>query len=94
MPEEELESELPPIDVKELLQVNLRNTTEKPIKIERTSSRRKRDYVILTFVGNLSLVVILMLGSLNAVSVVFFISGLTLFNTGLPWVMFVVMDDY
>ncbi len=94
MPEEELERDLPPIDVKELLQENLRNTTEKPINIERPPSRRKRDYVILTFVGNLSLIVLLMLGSWNAVSLVFFISALTLFNTGLAWVMFVLMDDY
>jgi len=94
MSDEESEREPQPIDVRDILQENLRNANEKPIEFERTSSRRNRDYVILMIVGNLLLTGLLMLGSRNAVSVIFFVSGLTVFNVALAWVMLAVISDY
>ncbi len=88
------EREPPPMDVRDILQENLRKTTEKPIDTERTSSRRNRDYVIVVIAGNLLLTGLFLLGSRNAVSVIFFISGLTVFNAALAWVMFAVISDY
>jgi len=61
--EKESEREDRPIDVRDILQENLRNANEKPIEFERTSSRRNRDYIIMTIVINLLLTGLFMLAS-------------------------------
>ncbi len=51
-------------------------------------SRRKRDYFVSLLVGNAALSV----GT--AIMPVFGVAGLIIFNCGLTWVMWFVMDDY
>ena len=94
MTEDQPEQEPPPMDVREILQDNLRHRKDKPIEIERTSSRRNRDYIVVTILANLLLTGLFFLGSRNAVSVIFFLSGLVILNGALAWVMFAVISDY
>jgi hypothetical protein len=51
-------------------------------------SRRQRDYFLSLLVGN----VVLVVGTV--INPVFGGAGLIIFNVGLAWVMWVVMDDY
>jgi hypothetical protein len=98
MPDDEKQrdsrDEPPAMDPLEILQENLRNRREEPIELQRTSSRKNRDYLILLIVGNLVLAGLFMLGSRNAVSVVFFVGALAVYNSSLTWVMLVVLSDY
>lgn len=51
-------------------------------------SRRKRDYVVSLLVGN----AVLLVGTI--INPVFGGAGLIIFNVGLTWIMWFVMDDY
>ena len=51
-------------------------------------SRRKRDYLLSLLIGN----VLLIVGT--TINPVFGVAGLILFNVGITWIMWVVMDDY
>ncbi len=55
---------------------------------ERRPSRRKRDYLITMILGNIALLV----GT--AISPVFGAAGLIIFNLGITWIMWFIMDDY
>lgn len=54
----------------------------------RRASRRKRDYIVTSLAGNALLVAAIWLQP------VFAIAGIILFNIGLTWIMWFVMDDY
>jgi hypothetical protein len=56
--------------------------------IPKRRSRRNRDFFVAFIAGN----ALLILGTL--LQPVFGGAGLVLYNVGLPWVMFAVMDDY
>lgn len=51
-------------------------------------SRRKRDYLLAMLVGNAVLVVC------TIIAPVFGAAGLVIYNVGLTWVVWGVMDDY
>jgi len=51
-------------------------------------SRRKRDYIIAMVAGNLALV------AAAIVSPIFGGAGLVIYNVGLTWIVWGVMDDY
>jgi hypothetical protein len=51
-------------------------------------SKRKRDYFLTLLGGNLLLAFAL------TIQPIFAVAGLILFNIGLTWIMWVVMDDY
>ena len=61
------------------------NDVVMPVK---RASRRKRDYIVSLLVGNAVLVVC------TIINPVFGGAGLVLFNVGLTWIMWFVMDDY
>jgi hypothetical protein len=79
-------------DVRSLLRANLahdnaaglNDLTPKP----RRASRRKRDYWVALILGNLALV------AATIFMPVFGGAGLVIFNVGLAWIMWFVMDDY
>lgn len=52
------------------------------------ASRRKRDYIFAMIVGNFALLI----GT--AIQPIFGAAGLIIFNLGLTWIMWFVMDDY
>lgn len=54
----------------------------------RRPSRRKRDYFLTLVVGNI------VLFASSALMPVFGAAGLIIFNVGLTWIMWFVMDDY
>ncbi|MCX6953597.1 MAG: hypothetical protein NTV51_15710 [Verrucomicrobia bacterium] len=62
----------------------LNRLAEKP----RRRSRRKRDYAIAMILGN----AVLLMGT--AIMPLFGIVGLIIYNLGLTWIMWFVMDDY
>jgi hypothetical protein len=82
----------PPVDVHSILQDNL--AREKAAGLHDLAplpprrSRRRRDYLIALFAGNAFLAVGFVLQP------VFAGAGFIIYNTGLHWVLFVVMDDY
>ena len=82
----------PHTDVHVLLQDNLRRANEagaNDVKDRpRRRSRRKRDYIVASTIGNLVLLVC------TAISPIFGAAGLIIYNVGLTWVVWVVMDDY
>lgn len=55
---------------------------------ERRPSRRKRDYLAALLLGNAALIVGTMLNP------VFGAAGLIIYNVGVTWIMWFVMDDY
>lgn len=62
----------------------LNDISERP----RRPSRRKRDYWLAIAFGNLVLIVA------TAIMPIYGIAGIIIFNTGLTWIMWFVMDDY
>lgn len=54
----------------------------------RRRSRRRRDYVLAMIFGNL------VLAGCTLVAPVFGVAGLIIYNVGLTWVVWAVMDDY
>ena len=79
-------------DVHALLQQNLAHANaaglnELAAKPKRRS-KRKRDYFLSLIVGNAVL-----LGA-TAIQPIFGAAGLIIFNIGLTWIMWFVMDDY
>lgn len=54
----------------------------------RRRSKRKRDYILTMIVGNLLLLLA------TVVAPVFGLAGLMIFNVGLTWIMWFVVDDY
>jgi hypothetical protein len=51
-------------------------------------SRRKRDYLLSLLIGNAVLLIA------TVISPIFGGAGLIIFNTGVTWIMWFVMDDY
>jgi len=64
------------------------------VTIRPTKSRRKRDYWLLLFSVNTTIATVGWLGRANVVVVVFTLAGFVIFNLGLAWIMWFVMDDY
>jgi len=64
------------------------------VEIKETKSRRRRDYWLVLLGGNLLLGGVAVLGRSNAVVLVYDLAGFVIFNLGLTWVMWFVMDDY
>lgn len=62
----------------------LNDLAEKP----RRPSRRKRDYAIAMILGN----AVLLVGT--AIMPIFGVAGLIIYNLGLTWIMWFIMDDY
>ena len=54
----------------------------------RRRSRRKRDYLVAMIVGNLLLLVA------TVFAPVFGLAGLVIFDVGVTWIMWFVVDDY
>lgn len=54
----------------------------------RRASRRKRDYWISLLIGNL------VLAGCTVIMPIYGAAGLIIFNVGLTWIMWFVMDDY
>jgi hypothetical protein len=84
-------------EVHEILRANLSKANEDgannvELRPKRTS-RRTRDYWLLTIAVNLFFV-IAMVASRNVATLVFGAAGIILSNIGLVWVMWFVMDDY
>lgn len=81
-----------PNDVRTMLGGNLTAANKaglNEVKVPtRRASRRKRDYILALIAGNL------FFGFGTVVSPVFGGAGLILYNSGLTWVMWVVVDDY
>jgi len=66
---------------------------EVELKVPRMS-RRKRDFWLLLVLGNMLVVALVALGSLNPMSVIFGLSAMVLLSLGLTWIMWFVMGDY
>lgn len=64
------------------------------IELRPGKSRKRRDYWLVLLGGNLLIVGGTSLVNLNVVSLLFAGSGLILFNLGVTWVMWQVIDDY
>ena len=64
------------------------------VEIKPTRSRRRRDYWLVLIAGNLVLAGVAVLGRSNAIVLVYDLAGFVVFNLGLTWVMWFVMDDY
>jgi hypothetical protein len=62
-------------------------------KRRRLISRRTRDFLLVVGLADFA-IVCFMKKYMNAVSMVYGISAVTLLSTTVAWVMFVVMDDY
>jgi hypothetical protein len=60
---------------------------------QRLISRRTRDFLLIVGLADLA-IVCFMKKYLNAVSMVYGISAVTVLSTTVAWVMFVVMDEY
>ena len=79
-------------DVRSLLRANLAHDNAAGLNEltpqPRRASRRKRDYFVALILGNLVLV------GATIFMPVFGGAGLVIFNVGLTWVMWFVMDDY
>jgi hypothetical protein len=60
---------------------------------QRLISRRTRDFLLLVGLADLA-IVCFMKRYMNAVSMVYGLSAVTLLSTTVAWVMFVVMDEY
>jgi hypothetical protein len=79
-------------DIHALLRENLAHANAAGLNevspIPQRKSKRNRDYFLLLFGGNLVLAVGFILQP------VFAGAGIVLYNIGLAWIMFLVMDDY
>jgi predicted phage tail protein len=64
------------------------------IEIREIKSRRKRDYWLLIVGGNILIVGTVVVLGANAITAIFGLGGVILFNVGLTWVMWQVMDRY
>lgn len=87
---------LKPIKVEEILAENLEKEPEFESEIEPgpALSRRGRDFLLLVVLGNLFLILTAILLPANPIVGVSLLSGFVLYNAGLWWVLYVVMDRY
>jgi hypothetical protein len=95
---ENVPSTPPPPTVHEVLQANL--TVQKSVEPEvlphlhDRRTKRRQDYWITMLAGNLLAAGCALLLPLNADAIVGLLAFVALFNLGLLWVMFQVMDKY
>jgi hypothetical protein len=79
-------------DIHELLRQNHERATAQGLNDvaakPKRASKRKRDYILTSLIGNG-----LLLASL-AIQPIFAAAGIIIFNLGLTWIMWFVMDDY
>lgn len=87
---------IPPIEVEDILAGNLdkEKAFESDFEMGPLLSRRGRDYLLLVILGNLGLILGAILLPNNPITGVSLLSLFVLFNAGLWWVLFVVMDRY
>ncbi|MCC5790377.1 MAG: hypothetical protein JJT75_12130 [Opitutales bacterium] len=87
---------LNPIEVEEILSENLEKEQgfEREIELGPVLSRRGRDFLLLVVLGNLGLILTAILLPANSIFGVALLSGFVLYNLGLWWVLYVVMDRY
>jgi len=64
------------------------------VAVRATRSRRRRDFWLLLFGGNLGITALVLVLGPNAVTVLFGFAGLVMFTLGLTWIMWFVMGDY
>lgn len=64
------------------------------IEIREVKSRRKRDYWLMLVGGNILIVGTVAVLGANAITAIFGLGGVILFNVGLTWIMWQVMDRY
>jgi hypothetical protein len=64
------------------------------IEIREVKSRRKRDFWLLIVGGNLAIIGWVFLLGPNVITLVYGLAALVIFNLGLTWVMWQVMDRY
>jgi hypothetical protein len=84
-------------DVYAILQANRAREQEHglgEVEVKAVKSRRRRDYWLLLFFGNIVIVGTAAVVGLNIMTMVYAFSGLILFSCGLTWIMWFVMDDY
>jgi hypothetical protein len=86
-----------PNDVYAVLEENRANERQlgkDEIVIKKIKSKRRRDYLLLLVLGNLSIVTMVALGGFNPVSMIFGLSGIIVLSLGATWIMWFVMDRY
>lgn len=86
----------PPLMVQDSLRENLARqlAVEKPMEFPKRSNRRLKDYIFLVVMGNALVVPVALFLHLNPVTIVYLLAWVVLFNAGVYWIMFQVMDRY
>ncbi len=97
MPYENLskrDADLPPVDVKQLLQLNQQLHQPPPLTQRRNRSRRRRDYWVCFFVGSLIWVLLLpTIAAFGPFSLACWLLGLVLYHSAVYHIIWHIQTD-
>jgi|GEM_PF-3186356 len=84
------------VDVSKILRENDEKQRKAEIlpELQKSRSRKKRDYIVVMILVNLALLSSNIIFSSNVVALVFSLAGVVIFSVGFTWIMWQVVEDY